>query len=153
VETQPATSPSRGGRWYLLLRSLASVIDYAVYGALCFAYVYRFGTQTDDGYQVNGCGHLFLLFSAWAVWFPLPEFWFGKTFGKWACDLRVVNLSDGPISLGQAFARRLLDPVDLGGFFGLVAFIVAKTNPLNQRVGDLVAKTRVIEEPISQPVA
>lgn len=137
----------------LFLRSLACVIDYSLYWALCFAYVYRFGNETGDGYQVNGYGHVSLLFSAWLVWFPLSEFWFGKTFGKWTCDLRVVNVNGGPVSVGQSCLRRLLDPIDLGGLFGLVAFIVAKTNPLNQRVGDLVAKTRVIEESVSPHLA
>jgi uncharacterized RDD family membrane protein YckC len=125
------------------------VIDYVVFGVFFSAYVYYFGTETDGGYRVNGCGHVLVLFAAWVIWLPLPEFVLGKTLGKWACDLRVVDLDNDRITFGQAFVRRLLDVVDFGAFFGLVAFIVAKTNPLNQRLGDLVAKTRVVGEPMS----
>ena len=77
--------------------------------------------------------------------FPLAEALWGRTFGKWACDLRVVALNGHPVATGQAFGRRVLDPVDLLVFFGLVAFIVSKTNPLSQRLGDLVARTRVVD--------
>lgn len=60
-------------------------------------------------------------------------------------DLRVADLRGHPASAGQAFLRRLLDPIDLGTCFGVVGFIVAKTNPKAQRLGDLVAKMIVIE--------
>ena len=144
MDTPIATS--RPGRRYFLLRSIAAAIDCSVLTGLCFAYIYHFGTETDGSYEVNGCGHVLALFALWVAWLPLPEAVFGKTFGKWACDLRVVKANDGaPITVGQAFARRMLDVADWS-FFGLVGFVVAKTNPLNQRVGDLVAKTRVIED-------
>ncbi|MDP9194732.1 MAG: RDD family protein [Acidobacteriota bacterium] len=120
--------------------------DYAVYAALYFAYVRYFGVETEEGFQVSGCGHVLALVAAWVVLMPLPEAFWGRTLGKWVCDLRVVGLNNRPVTIGQAFARRMLDPVDLLAFFGLVAYIVAKTNPLSQRLGDLVAKTRVVEE-------
>jgi uncharacterized RDD family membrane protein YckC len=133
-------------RWYLSLRAAAAVGDYAVYWAFSFAYVHYFGAETEEGFQVSGCGHVLALVAAWVVFIPLPEAFWGRTFGKWACDLRVVGLNNRPATFGQAFARRMLDPVDLLAFFGLVAYIVARTNPLSQRLGDLVAKTRVVEE-------
>jgi uncharacterized RDD family membrane protein YckC len=133
-------------RWYFLLRAGATVGDYAVYWAFFFAYVRYFGAETEDGFRVSGCGHGLALVAAWVVLMPLPEAFWGRTFGKWACGLRVVGVDNRPVTIGQAFARRLLDPVDLLAFFGLVAYIVAKTNPLSQRLGDLVAKTRVVDE-------
>lgn len=143
------------GRWYFELRILATLIDYGLLWMLTFAYLRYFGTLTDEGsYSVEGCGHLLLLFAVWTVALPIPEGLAGRTFGKWACDLRVTNLSGGPATLGQAFTRRLLDPIDLLTFFGLVAFFVAKTNPQSQRLGDLVAKTLVVEESSGElPVA
>lgn len=127
------------------------MIDYALYGALYFAYVRYFGAETDEGFQVSGCGHVLTLVAAWVAFIPLPEGIWGRTIGKWACDLRVVGLNNRPVTIGQAFARRMLDPVDLLAFFGLVAYIVAKTSPLNQRLGDLVAKTHVVEEATVPP--
>jgi uncharacterized RDD family membrane protein YckC len=51
------------------------------------------------------------------------------------------------VSAGQAFLRRLFDPIDLLFSLGVVALVVAGTNPQWQRVGDLVGKTRVIGDP------
>ena len=50
------------------------------------------------------------------------------------------NYSDGGV--GASIVRHLFDIVD--SFF-LVGIIVAATNPLRQRVGDLVAGTIVIK--------
>jgi len=135
------------GRWYFVLRATATVLDYAVYWSFVFAYIHYFGKPNDQGTQeVQGCGHFLVLSIAWALWLPLMEGLLGRSFGKWTCDLRVTTLHGKPISVGQAFVRRLLDPIDLLSFFGLVAYIVAKNTPLSQRLGDLVAKTRVIED-------
>lgn len=140
-------TPSQGnGRWYFVLRAVAAAIDYAVYGGLYFTYLRFFGSETEDGYKVEGCSHLLALVLAWFVLLPLPEGLFGRTFGKWVCDLRVVRMNGGVATFGQAIQRRVLDPIDLLSFFGLVAFIVAKNNPMSQRLGDLVAKTRVVED-------
>jgi len=125
---------------------IAATLDYVIYFAIFFVYARYFGSPTEEGYQVHGCGHISVLAVAWFVWLPIAEAVFGRTFGKWACDLRVVNLNGGPITTGQAVLRHVLDPVDFFSFFGLVGFIVAMTNPLKQRVGDLVARTRVIAE-------
>jgi hypothetical protein len=110
-----------------------------------FLYVRYFGAETEGGYQVTGCAHFSAVVAAWLAWLPLPEAIFGRTFGKWVFDLRVVDSSGRAASAGQAFLRRLLDPIDLLFFFGLVAFVVAKTNAQGQRVGDLIAKTQVID--------
>jgi uncharacterized RDD family membrane protein YckC len=121
-------------------------LDYGIFFVFFFAYTRYFGEPTDDGgYQVQGCVHTIALLVAWAMVLPLPEAVFGRTFGKWACDLRVVGPLGGPVAVHQAFIRRLLDPIDLS-FFGLVGYLVAKNTPLAQRVGDLVGNTRVIED-------
>jgi uncharacterized RDD family membrane protein YckC len=135
--------PSGG---YFFLRALATVIDFAFCGGFFFAYARYFGVETNDGYQVSGCGHVLALIAAWVAFFPLSEGIWGRTLGKWTCDLRVVDLNNRPVTMGQAATRRLLDPIDLFAFFGLVAYIAAKTTPLHQRLGDLVAKTQVVEE-------
>jgi uncharacterized RDD family membrane protein YckC len=141
----------RPSRWYFLLRAGAALIDYAFFWGFFFAYARYFGVETDEGYQVSGCGHMFAIVAAWVVLFPLPEGIWGRTIGKWACDLRVAGLNNRPVTMGQAFARRMFDPVDLLTFFGLVAYIVARNTPLHQRVGDLVAKTQVVEEAPAVP--
>ena len=129
----------------LKLRSLAAAIDFTVFSAVFYSYVHYFGDATEDGYAVQGCGHLLVLSIVWFVWFPLPEALWGRTLGKWACDLRAVDLSDQPITLRQALLRHVFDIVDTS-FFGLTGLIAAKTTALNQRVGDLAAHTKVVDE-------
>jgi uncharacterized RDD family membrane protein YckC len=141
-QTQPSDSPHRG---YFRWRALACAIDYGIFFAVCFAYIRIFGFETESGYQVQGCAHTLPLAVLWFALFPLPEAVFGRTLGKWGTDFRVVTLTNGPINIGQAIVRRLFDSIDLS-FFGLVGYLVAKSNPLNQRVGDLVAKTRVVPD-------
>ena len=48
-------------RWYFLLRAVAAIVDYAIYGVFYFAYVRYFGSETDEGYRVSGCGHVIVL--------------------------------------------------------------------------------------------
>jgi len=134
---------SRFGRRYFLRRSSAALIDYLIYFAFCTLYIYHFGSETGEGYQVQGCGHATVLLTVWIVCFPLPEAVFGRTLGKWGLDLRVLGIDGRRATAGQAFLRRAFDPIDLLPFFGIVAYIVAKTNAQHQRLGDLVAKTRV----------
>jgi len=146
TDVDTSHSPSQFTRWYFVRRSAAAVIDYGIFLALFCAYVYRFGSETSEGYQVQGCGHLSILLVVWIVCFPLPEALFGRTLGKWGFDLHVAAADGRRAGAGQFFLRRFFDPIDLMGFFGLVGYIVAKTNPQHQRVGDLVAKTCVVDE-------
>ena len=129
-----------------MLRAGATLLDYGVLWALLFAYMRYFGEPLDEGgYQVSGCGHLLVIMVTWVVWLPLPEVVWGRTFGKWVCELRVVDVGGARAAMRQILVRRLLDPLDLS-LFGLVAYVVAKNTPLAQRVGDLAAKTRVIQD-------
>ena len=76
-------------------------------------------------------------------YFPLLEAHFGKTLGKYLMRIRVVRESGAPISLGQAFVRRLT-------FYFEVLWIDALFIPFTdkrQRALDIVAKTVVAQEP------
>jgi len=76
-------------------------------------------------------------------YFPLLEARFGKTLGKHLLGLRVVRQTGTPITLGQAFLRRL------SLYFELLVpdalFIPFTAN--RQRALDLLAKTVVVREP------
>jgi len=47
--------------------------------------------------------------------------------------------------VGNCIVRHLFDLVDVFPFFGIVGLIVAGSNNLKQRVGDLVARTIVVK--------
>ena len=69
----------------------------------------------------------------------------GKTIGKHAVGLRVVDQSGAAIGLGQAIGRNLLRPVD-AFFVYFVAAIAVWTSPKAQRIGDRAAGTVVVED-------
>jgi uncharacterized RDD family membrane protein YckC len=71
----------------------------------------------------------------------LAECLAGRTLGKALCGLRVVSLDGRPASLGSLLLRNAIRPLDVLLLFPLV---IALTNPLRQRVGDLAAGTVVV---------
>jgi hypothetical protein len=58
--------------------------------------------------------------------------------------LQVVTKNGNRISFGQAFKRHVVDMIDFF-FFGIPAFITIKNTSDHQRLGDLLAKTIVID--------
>ena len=73
------------------------------------------------------------------------EFKYGKTPGKFLCSSKVVTEAGAPITLGQSAIRNSLRLID-GIFLYLVGLIIIAVDKNNQRLGDLVAKTMVIDE-------
>jgi uncharacterized RDD family membrane protein YckC len=69
----------------------------------------------------------------------------GKTIGKRAVGLRVVDASGEPLGLGQALVRNVLRIVDAILFY-LVAAISVWTSSERQRIGDRVASTVVVHD-------
>jgi uncharacterized RDD family membrane protein YckC len=83
------------------------------------------------------------LLGIWVCYFPLLEARFGKTLGKHLLGLRVVRQTGTPISLGQAFLRRLSLYFEL--LLPDALFILFTAN--KQRALDMLAKTVVVLEP------
>ncbi len=79
------------------------------------------------------------------AYFVILEGLFGNTIGKLLLRLRVTNLERNPASVGAILVRNLLRPVDWAPGVYLVAWIVAATSPLRQRLGDRIARTIVVD--------
>lgn len=104
-----------------------------------------FGTDTDAGaFEVDPIPTAIAGLIGLAYYVVL-EAQQGKTLGKMALGLRTVTEDGQPLTWGTSLGRNLLRIVD-GLFLYLVGFIVAMTNPKRQRVGDMVAKTIVIQD-------
>jgi uncharacterized RDD family membrane protein YckC len=86
----------------------------------------------------------FLLTWGWHVWWEARNQ--GRTPGKRALSLRVVDARGLPLSLHQALVRNIVRVVDFMPLFYGVAAIASITDPLRRRLGDLVADTLVIRE-------
>ena len=87
------------------------------------------------------------LFGTFIFYFPLLESHFGKTFGKHLMRIRVLRENGAPISLGQAFVRRLSLFFDM---LWIDALFIPFTDK-RQRALDIVAKTIVAREPGESP--
>jgi uncharacterized RDD family membrane protein YckC len=91
----------------------------------------------------------FVLTWAWHVWFETRGH--GRTPGKRALSLRVVDARGLPVSLYQSLARNIVRVVDFAPAFYGVAAAVSLFDPARRRLGDIVANTLVIRE--AQPLA
>jgi uncharacterized RDD family membrane protein YckC len=76
-------------------------------------------------------------------YFPLLEARFGKTIGKHLLAIRVVREAGTPISLGQAFLRRLSFYFEML----LADALFIPFTPARQRALDMLARTAVVREP------
>lgn len=131
---------------YILRRFIAGFIDYfIVLFPLIKFYVFELGEVDNEGsYSVNGLKTLpIVLF--WLAYFCGSETIFGKTLGNFFVDLKPVDINTGKnITCKQSFLRHILDLIDMF-LFGLIAIIIIKNSKENQRLGDLLAKTKIIK--------
>lgn len=129
------------------LRFVAVLIDGLVLLVLLLVLALVFGDRystTENGTHTVGvtAGGWWPLLVIFA-YYVASETLTGKTVGKRAVGLRVVDVSGGPIGLGQAFLRNALRIVD-AFFFYLVAAISVWRSSERQRIGDRVANTVVV---------
>ena len=73
------------------------------------------------------------------------ELCFGATLGNLIVGLKPIPINNDGNEIGftQSFKRHFLDMIDMF-CFGLVAYIAIKNTEKNQRLGDLWAKTVVV---------
>lgn len=85
----------------------------------------------------------FFLTLGWHVWFETHG---GRTPGKRALRLRVVDARGLPVSLHQALVRNIVRAVDFLPVFYGVGATVTMLDPQRRRFGDIVADTLVIRD-------
>lgn len=130
----------------LLKRFIAGFIDYLLVYGFFFAFVYLFGKPNDEGgYSVTGILSLIPIIF-WFVLIVLTEVFLGATLGNSIAGLKPKSLTNnsGELSFSQSIKRHLFDPIDMFPF-GLIGIITIKNTDRNQRLGDIWAKTIVIE--------
>ena len=126
-------------------RFIASLIDYIVIGLFFMVYVHIYGQQNETGgYSVHGLKALIPLVF-WFVYLIVIESIFSATAGHFIMGIKVVRIDFSRINFTDSLKRHLLDLIDFN-FFGIPAIISIKNTTLNQRLGDLWAKTIVIND-------
>lgn len=126
-------------------RFLATLLDYGIFFSLFYAFVVNFGRMEGHAWRVSGL-LAFTPVLAWIFYFVLSEVFFGGTLGYIAFDLRVYSEKLEQVGTRQAFLRHLFDPVDILGCYGLIAYISIRRTEKHQRIGDLIARTVVIDK-------
>jgi uncharacterized RDD family membrane protein YckC len=126
-------------------RIIATISDYIIYCAFFYVYVDIFGIEQVDGTKVVSGISALPVFVFWFGYFVIMEVSFGGTVGHLAFNLKVISVDGNDANFVQTLKRRVSDPLDFF-LFGLPAYITAKNSPLSQRIGDMWAKTKVIEK-------
>lgn len=137
--THIKTEPNIGNRF------AAGLVDYIIIYGVTFFLIFILGEPNDDGeYSLNGLPRLIPIIF-WLIMTVGLEIGFGATIGNSLVGLKAIpkNGTNRKLTFGESFKRHLLDPIDMF-FFGLVGIITIKNTDLNQRVGDLWAKTIVV---------
>nr|WP_314490445.1 RDD family protein [uncultured Chryseobacterium sp.] len=130
---------------FLFRRITAGLIDYAVIFSVIFVYIQYFGEVNSEGeFYVSGIKVL-PVFIFWFLYNCVIEVNLQSTFGNYLVQLKPVDeKTELDITIKQSFLRHLVDPIDMF-FFGLVAIIIITSSPESKRLGDLLAKTKVVK--------
>lgn len=123
-------------------RLLAYILDYAIVAGVCIAMIMQFGTPDEEGvFHLTGFPGL-LPVAFWMLYIVFIEYKFGATLGHQIVKLKVVHQHGLPLRFVDVLKRRIVDPLD----HTFVAIILIKSTPNRQRLGDIVAKTVVVNE-------
>jgi uncharacterized RDD family membrane protein YckC len=126
-------------------RFFATLLDYLVIGCFFWVYVYSYGEPNDNGgYTVHGLKALIPVVF-WFIYLIGVESLLSATLGHFFLGLKVVKRDNRRIEFNDSLKRHIVDPFDFF-FFGVPAMICIKNTDLNQRLGDLWAKTIVVKD-------
>ena len=87
-----------------------------------------------------------IFFTQWLYFFLFEWRWNGQTPGKRLLHLRVIKVDGAPVSWLDVLLRNLARPIDAFGPMGLLGLLLIFVTPRAQRLGDLMARTLVIQE-------
>lgn len=140
-------------------RSLAAFVDLLLLLLLVLLVVLGLSLGTTVlGPESPFEGETLLAFGV-VAWFVVEWLWMvawelgtgGRSPGKMALGLRVVDADGGRVRPLAVLVRNLLRPVDLLPGTGMLGLLVAGASARSQRVGDHAAGTVVIQEPPPLP--
>ena len=120
------------------------IIDFVIFWAVAtvFGILFETPAETGIGFHLTGLPAFIVIVIGVFLW-PISEAVSGKTIGKRLTRIKVISVENKPISAGQAFGRFFLGFID---YFFLIGIIVAITSKRNQRIGDYVANTIVVNK-------
>jgi len=129
--------------YYILKRGLAGLIDYILYFALFYVSCLLFGERTPTG-GFKGDHLFFFFFGIWIGLMVVTEILSESTLGNYIVGLKAVKKDGGKMKLWQPLVRHCTDLIDMWPF-GLVGILTIKFTKKNQRLGDIIADSIVVE--------
>ena len=125
-------------------RIIATLVDYTLFLLPTFMYIMVFGNNNaEGGKSVNGLKALPIPI-AWFIYFVVIEGVYGGTLAHQALNLKILTIDRKEIEWIHALKRHLLDPFDIL-FYGIPAIIAIKNSDKHQRLGDMWAKTIIVD--------
>lgn len=138
-------------------RLKACIVDYAICFTLVGLGIYIWGDRhvNIDGsvsWEMHGLPGLITFFIPWLFFFPAIEsFNSGQTIGKALFRIKTVQDGFSKVSFSGSLIKHMFDPIDFMPVFGILGMLVTTRNKYKQRIGDLVAKTVVIDSNYTPP--
>ncbi len=121
----------------LLFRILAFGIDFIIVVILMIIFYFLLG----DNFITSVIG--IVLFSFWNLFFEI--LFNGQSIGKLALGLRIITLQGENPSIKALILRWAFKVLDILICLGIGAILAILSTRLNQRLGDIVAGTTVVE--------
>lgn len=122
----------------------ATLIDYGIFMMSILVYMRCFGIENNGDYEIDRVMVLPIIIF-WFIYFIVIEGIMQATLGHQLLGIKVVNDHYGEIDMIHSCKRRILDAIDFS-FLGIPAIVTIRNTKLQQRIGDLLAKTIVVEE-------
>ncbi len=123
-------------------RIIASVIDFCIFCVIAAIFGYFFGKPAEGiGFALYGTPALIIMLIGFFLW-PISEGIWGQTLGKRILGIKVLTDYYEPIDITASITRYILGCID---YILLIGIIVAATNKMNKRIGDMAANTIVVQ--------
>jgi uncharacterized RDD family membrane protein YckC len=131
----------------LRIRLVAAIVDQFLFWGLLMFFFIGFPGMIDDGVAETWKPFIIMM-GFWVFYFPLAEGISGQTIGKKIFKIKVIKEDGSAVVFGDTIIRRILDIVDFL-FLGLLGFLIARSTRKKQRMGDMIAKTIVVNESVT----
>lgn len=123
-------------------RIIAFLADLCIFCAIGMVLGLFFGEPIEGiGFELTGIPALVMMLIGFFLW-PISEGIWGQTLGKRMLNIKVVTDHYEPIDITASITRYILGFID---YILLIGIIVASSNRMNKRIGDMAANTIVIQ--------
>lgn len=131
-------------------RFLALLVDSAIVTGISMTVTSTLVSLLPTGVAMAiGVTFNFVLTWSWHIYFETRRQ--GRTPGKRALKIRVIDARGLPVSLFQSLVRNITRVLDFAPAFYGIGAIAVLSSPTHRRLGDLVADTLVVRD--TQPLA